>query len=109
MPRFDTVEEALKLASSNRIAELETHQTIDVEKLTLAGLLDRWLEATHGEMRVATRNSYSGIRRLHVDPALGKVLACELTRIQLSACYSAKLRGNGHKPTPRRRWPTTTR
>lgn len=81
-----------------RIAELEQHGSIDVERLTLAGLLDRWLEATYGEMRVATRNSYSGIRRLHVDPALGQVPACQLTRTQLSAYYSAKMRGNGKKP-----------
>jgi integrase len=81
-----------------RIAELEQHQSIDVEKMTLAGLLDRWLEATFGEMRVATRNSYKNIRRLHVDPALGGVLAAGLTRTQLSAYYSAKMRGNGHKP-----------
>jgi hypothetical protein len=81
-----------------RIAELETHQSIDVEKLTPAGLLDRWLEATYGEMRVATRNSYASILRLHVDPALGGVLALELTRTQLSAYYSPKLRGNGKAP-----------
>jgi hypothetical protein len=81
-----------------RIAELEQHASLDVEKLTLSGLLDRWLEATWGEMRVATRNSYAGIRRLHVDPALGGVLASRLTRTQLSAYYSAKLRGNGHRP-----------
>lgn len=81
-----------------RIAELEQHQSIDVEKLTLAGLLDRWLEATWGEMRVATRNSYKSIRRLHVDPALGQLLALEITRTQLSAYYSAKMRGNGKPP-----------
>ena len=79
-------------------AELETHQSIDVERMTLAGLLDRWLEATFGEMRVATRNSYKSIRRLHVDPALGGVLAAGLTRTQLSAYYSAKMRGNGKPP-----------
>jgi hypothetical protein len=92
-----------------RIAELEQHQSIDVAKLTLAGLLDRWLDATWGEMRVATRNSYKSIRRLHVDPALGGVLALELTRTQLSAYYSAKMRGNGKPPWPRRPSPTTTR
>jgi integrase len=81
-----------------RIAELETHQSIDVEKLTLASFLDRWLEATYGEMRVATRNSSASIRRLHVDPALGGVLALELTRTQLAAYYSAKMRGNGARP-----------
>ena len=66
--------------------------------MTLAGLLNRWLEATWGEMRVATRNSYRSIRRLHVDPALGGLLACELTRTQLSAYYSAERRGNGMPP-----------
>ena len=81
-----------------RIAELEQHGRIDVERLTLAGLLDRWLQAMHGEMRVATRNSYRRIRRLHVDPALGQVLACQLTRTQLAAYYAAKQRGNGKKP-----------
>jgi hypothetical protein len=49
-------------------------------------------------MRVATRDSYAGIRRRHVDPALGQVLACRLTRTQLSIYWSAKLRGNGHRP-----------
>src|SRR5512145_2355203 len=32
---------------ATRISELEQHQAVDVEKLTLAGLLDRWLEATY--------------------------------------------------------------
>jgi hypothetical protein len=79
-------------------SELEQHQSIDVEKMTLAGLLDRWLEATFGEMRVATRNSYRRVRRLHVDPALGGFLAAGLTRTQLSAYYSAKMRGTGSLP-----------
>ena len=35
------------------IAELESHRTIDPDRLQLAELLDRWLEATRGEMRVA--------------------------------------------------------
>ncbi len=51
------------------IAELEAHRTIDPDRLKLAELLDRWLEATRGEMRVASYNSYRRIRRLHVDPA----------------------------------------
>ena len=81
-----------------RICELEQHQAIDVEKLTLAGLLDRWLEATYGEMRVATRNSYAGIRRLHVDPPSASCWPVSSLARQLSAYYSAKMRGNGHKP-----------
>jgi len=67
---------------------------VDPERLTVAGLLDRWLEATRGEMRVASYNSYRRIRRLHVDPALGQVLACRLTRSQLATYYAAKMRGS---------------
>ena len=44
-------------------------------------------------MRVASYNSYRRIRRLHVDPALGQVLAGKLTRAQLSTYYAAKMRG----------------
>ena len=51
------------------IAELEAHRTIDPDRLKLAELLDRWLEATRGEMRVASYNSYRRIRRIHVDQA----------------------------------------
>ena len=76
------------------IAELEAHRTIDPDRLKLAELLDRWLEATRGEMRVASYNSYKRIRRLHVDPALGQVLAGKLTRAQLSTYYAAKMRGS---------------
>ncbi len=75
------------------IAELEAHRTIDPDRLKLAELLDRWLEATRGEMRVASYNSYKRIRRIHVDPALGQVLAGKLTRAQLSTYYAAKMRG----------------
>ena len=46
------------------IAELEAHRTIDPDRLQLAELLDRWLEATRGEMRVASFNSY---RRMYRD------------------------------------------
>ena len=76
------------------IAELESHRTIDPDRLKLAELLDRWLEATSGEMRVASYNSYRRIRRIHVDPALGQVLAGKLTRAQLSTYYAAKMRGS---------------
>ena len=76
------------------IAELEAHRTIDPDRLKLAELLDRWLEATRGEMRVASYNSYRRIRRIHVDPALGQVLAGKLTRAQLSTYYAAKMRGS---------------
>ena len=79
------------------IAELESHRTIDPDRLQLAELLDRWLEATRGEMRVASYNSYRRIRRLHVDPALGQVLAGKLTRAQLSTYYAAKMRGSKKK------------
>jgi hypothetical protein len=63
------------------IAELESHRTIDPDRLQLAELLDRWLEATRGEMRVASYNSYKRIRRLHVDPALGQAPAGEPARL----------------------------
>ena len=76
------------------IAELESRRTIDPDRLKLAELLDRWLEATRGEMRVASYNSYKRIRRIHVDPALGQVLAGKLTRAQLSTYYAAKMRGS---------------
>jgi integrase len=79
------------------IAELEAHCAIDPDRLRLAELLDRWLEATRGEMRVASYNSYRRIRRIHVDPALGQVLAGKLTRAQLSTYYAAKMRGSKKK------------
>ena len=72
-------------------------------------LLDRWLEATRGEMRVASYNSYRRIRLIHVDPALGQVLAGKLTRAQLSTYYAAKMRGGGRRSrSPRPRSRTTT-
>jgi len=77
-----------------RIAELEQHRLVDPDRLTLAGLLDRWLEATRGEMRVASYNSYQRTGRLHVKPALGQVLAGRLDRSQLSTYYAAKMRGS---------------
>ena len=79
------------------IAELEAHRTINPDRLKLAELLDRWLEATRGEIRVASYNSYRRIRRIHVDPALGQVLAGKLTRAQLSTYYAAKMRGSKKK------------
>ena len=48
-------------------------------------------------MRVASYNSYRRIRRIHVDPALGQVLAGKLTRAQLSTYYAAKMRGSKKK------------
>ena len=84
------------------IAELESHRTIDPDRLKLAELLDRWLEATRGEMRVASYNSYRRIRRIHVDPALGQVLAGKLTRAQLSTYYAAKMRGQQEGEAARR-------
>ena len=53
------------------IRELESHRTIDPDRLKLTKLLDRRLEATRGEMWVASYNSCKRICRLHIDPALG--------------------------------------
>ena len=72
------------------IAELESHRTSDPDRLKLAGLLDRWLEATRGEMRVASYNSYRRIRRLHVDPAFGQM------------CLPASSPAPSSRPTTRR-------
>jgi hypothetical protein len=101
-PKTTTVVEASGKKSPERlletwIAELESHRTIDPDRLKLAEFVDRWLEATRGEMRVASHNSYKRIRRLDVDPALGQVLAGKLTRAQLSTYYAAKLRGSKKK------------
>src|SRR5450759_1574499 len=98
-PKTTKVVEAKGKKSAERlleawIAELEQHSLVDPDRLTLAGLLDRWLEATRGEMRVASYNSYQRIRRLHVDLALGQVLAGRLDRSQLSTYYAAKMRGS---------------
>jgi hypothetical protein len=79
-PKTTKVVEATGKKSAERlleawIAELESHRTVDPDRLKVAELLDRWLEATRGEMRVASYNSYLRIRQLHVDPALGQLLA----------------------------------
>jgi len=60
-PKTTKVVEATGKKSAERlleawIAELEAHRTIDPERLRVAELLDRWLEATRGEMRVASRS-----------------------------------------------------
>lgn len=84
-PKTTKVVEAKGKKSAERlleawIAELEAHRTIDPDRLRVAELLDRWLEATRGEMRVASYNSYRRICRLHVKPALGQLYAGRLGR-----------------------------
>jgi hypothetical protein len=98
-PKATKVVEASGKKSAERlveawIAELESHRTVDPDRLKLAELLDRWLEATRGEMRVASYNSYKRICRPHVKPDLGQLHAGRPTRAQLSTCYAAKIRGS---------------
>lgn len=98
-PKTTKVVEAMGKKSAERlletwIAQLEAHRTIDPERLRVAELLDRWLEATRGEMCVASYNSYRRIARLHVKPALGQLFAGRLDRTRLSTYYAAKMRGS---------------
>ena len=95
-------QEGRRATAGNMDRGPEAHRTIDPDRLQLSELLDRWLEATRGEMRVASYNSYRRIRRIHVDPALGQVLAGKLTRAQLSTYYAAKMRGSQEEEAARR-------
>ena len=92
------------------IAELESHRTIDPDRLKLAELLARWLEATRGEMRVASYNSYRRIRRICTStlpsarswPASSRAPSCRPTTRR--RCAGARRRSR----SPRPRWPITT-
>ncbi|NLE21889.1 MAG: site-specific integrase [Actinobacteria bacterium] len=94
-PRLTKIVEASGKRDAQRlleqwIDELEQHGTTDPGRLTVAGLLDRWLAAVRNELRVATYDSYARIVRLHLKPVLGSTLARELTREDLTAYYAAK-------------------
>ena len=53
------------------ISELESHRTIDPDRLKLAELLDRWLAATRGEMRVGICDLSAACRGRPACPLAG--------------------------------------
>lgn len=79
---------AARCVLSGWIAELEQYSCVDASRLAVAELLRRWLAAI--DVRPKTRQFYADNVRLHVVPAIGDVLACDLRPSHLTALYAAK-------------------
>jgi integrase len=72
------------------VAELEAHNCVDPERLTVAGLAALYLAAAKEELRAVSCDTYARNLRLHILPALGEMLARDLRRHHLSRYYTDK-------------------
>ena len=61
-------------------------------KDTVAGFIERWLEAKAGGVRERTHQRYGELLRGHVVPTLGKTRLAELRPDSLQRLYAAKLK-----------------
>lgn len=83
---------AAELAEKRRAFEIDQGLSTDSAKMTIAGLLDQWLQTS-----VKTRNrehthesSYEPIVRLHLKPAIGHYRARALTSTNVQAMINSK-------------------
>jgi integrase len=75
--------------------ELDTGVVIDPKKLTVADLLDRWLDdyaRQDGKLSPTTLRGYEDIVRIHLKPRLGKVSLAKLQPMQIQAYYTHALK-----------------
>ncbi len=74
------------------IAERDGGFAFDAENLTLAGYLNRWLEASiRGSVSKSTFERYEQLSRVHIAPMIGKVELKKLTPAHVQGLYRAKL------------------
>ena len=72
------------------IAELETHDCTDPNRLTFAAMAERWLAAVKHEIQPVTLDFYQGNLTRHLLPVIGHRIAAEVKPADLSALYAEK-------------------
>ena len=72
------------------IAELETHDCTDPNRLTFADMSARWLAAVKHEIQPVTLDFYQGNLTRHLLPVIGHRIAAEVKPADLSALYAEK-------------------
>ncbi|MBA2131964.1 tyrosine-type recombinase/integrase [Capillibacterium thermochitinicola] len=74
-------------------ASIVTGTYREPSKMTVEYFLDKWLnEICVSSLRPSTFNLYQGILRKHIYPAIGKILLCKLTPMQLQTLYNSKIK-----------------
>ena len=77
---------AARSALSDWVAELAAHDHTDPSRLTVAGLIERWLDAIRFDVRPATLEFYTDKVR-HLS-AISNAIATDVRPVELSALYS---------------------
>ena len=91
---FKTKKEAEK-ALAGWLVEIERGVAIDTDRLTVAELFERWLDAIRGtNPKERTVVVYERIIRARIIPGLGHIAVQQLRPLQIDACY-AQLREAG--------------
>ena len=68
------------------------------ENITVATLLDQWLEYASPNLKFATVKRYRDVIRLHIKPSLGDAKVSELTAYRVQQQYSKWL-ARGYAPS----------
>lgn len=87
--------------------ELAEGEYGDASRLTVADLLDRWLEHARGDIEPTTLTGYERCIRLYLKPTIGNVKIAKLTPARLDATYRALVASGGVDGAPLS--PTTVR
>jgi len=82
------------------ISEMQSGTTVEPNRLTVAQLLDRWLQHIRPQVGARTHERYGEIVRIYLAPALGAVLVAKLQAMTISTAYaemlsSGRRRGGG--------------
>lgn len=61
---------------------------VEVNKLTVGGFLDRWLEdSSRPSVRITTYVSYKGVIKNHIKPRIGGLMLANLTPVHVQGLY----------------------
>lgn len=83
---FKTKAEAER-ARTRLLRDIDTGRYVEPSKMTVAELLDEWLELSKNSVRESTWRSYNENVRLHVVPTLGSIVVQSLTAAHLNSLY----------------------
>jgi integrase len=100
-PRFRHRYAATRREADDRLVEMKAARLNGVlgddEGLTVAGLLERWLESKTRDLRPSTLLSYRSTARLYITPMIGRLRLERLRPLDLERMVAALLEA-GHSP-----------
>jgi integrase len=81
---------------NNLIEQIESGDFTNIEKLTVKGYLEKWLETYCSSLSPTTVTNYEGYLKKHIYPEIGNILLAKLMPMNIKEIYN-KLQEQGYK------------